>query len=371
MTTMKTDALTPALLKQLRTPLPGLALSLTMPTHRREPDNAQDPVRLRNLVARAERRLTEDPAVPREERLAVKAQLERAAAEVDLKHALDGLVVFASAEEWQIWSLPRWVPERVVVSDSYLTRNLVAAKAQAHPYWVLSLTSDRARLLSGIGEHLVDHGADGFPRAALPDLPDAQRTERIGDTPSTFQDEQTRHFMRQVHADSCALLTADPRPLYLVGLPQAVTLFEDIGSGNGRAAGHLLKGGLIDSPGHALVQELAPAFDEAARHRVDAASGRLDAARGRRAFAAGLDEVWQAVQEGRAELVVVEEHFHTTVAVNDGHLEPISPDEAGPTAREDIVDELVENALDRGTEVVFLPDETLTEHHRIAAVLRY
>lgn len=50
---MDTDALTPGLLQELRATRPYPALSLTMPTHRRAPDNAQDAVRLRNLVAEA------------------------------------------------------------------------------------------------------------------------------------------------------------------------------------------------------------------------------------------------------------------------------------------------------------------------------
>ncbi len=100
-------ALSADALAKLRQPRPYPAVSLVMPTHRREPDSAQDPVRLRNLLARAEKALDEDPGVTRERRADVLDQLERAAAEIDLVHAEDGLVVFVAPGERQVWTVAR------------------------------------------------------------------------------------------------------------------------------------------------------------------------------------------------------------------------------------------------------------------------
>ena len=160
---MDTDALTPGLLQELRATRPYPALSLTMPTHRRAPDNAQDAVRLRNLVTEAGNRLDADPRVTHEARAAVKAQLDRAVAEVDQRRALDSLVILADADEYQIWQLPRTAPERVVLSDSYLTRNLVAAKAGAHHFWVLTISAEHAALWSGTDEALRGGGPARIP----------------------------------------------------------------------------------------------------------------------------------------------------------------------------------------------------------------
>ena len=61
-------ALSPTTLTELRRPRPYPAVSVLTPTHRREPENAQDPVRLRNVVAEAKKQLEADPAVTRERR---------------------------------------------------------------------------------------------------------------------------------------------------------------------------------------------------------------------------------------------------------------------------------------------------------------
>ncbi|MCX4552664.1 chemotaxis protein [Streptomyces sp. NBC_01387] len=374
---METNALTPALLQTLRKKQPHPVVSVSMPTHRREPDNAQDSVRLRNLMTEAGRRIDADESVSRQVRVGLKAQLDRALAEVDLRYSLDGLVIFAGTDEYQIWVLERAVPERVVVSDSYLTRNLVAARAQARPYWVLAVAATRATLWHGSGETVREHTGNTFPVTPDELQNDPQREERVGDVASTFQDEETRRFLREVDTALGAILTAVPRPLYVVGLAPALSLLEDVGTATRNAAGKVLTGGMVNGPAYELHKELEPSLAEFQRRTAERTADRLDAARGRRTFAAGLDEVWEAVREGRAAFVAVEEGFQQTVRVKEGHLAPADPAEHESQApddgivREDIVDELVELALDSGAEVAFVPDGTLADHQHIAAELRY
>lgn len=372
---MDTDALTTSALQELRSARPYPAVSLTMPTHRREPEAAQDAVRLRNLVGRAAERLEADPEVTRQARTAVKEQLDRAVTDLDPRRALDGLVILASADEHQVWRLPRTLPERVVVSDTYLTRNLVAAKAQARPYWAVTVSAEHATLWSGTGEALREARTGGFPLTARREEFDAQREERVGDTPSTFQDEQTRQFLRSVDEALRAVLTTESRPLYLLGLAPALALLEEVGESARSSAGRVSKGVPADISPTELLKELTPALEGQRLNTAENVEKRLDEALGRRDFAGGLDEVWSAVQDHRARLVAVEEHYQRTVRLTDGHLTPVpdgategaSPDEV----REDIIDELVEAALDSGADVVFLPDDALAEHDRIAAALRY
>lgn len=374
---MDTDALTAGLLQELRAAKPYPALSLTMPTHRRAPDNAQDAVRLRNLVSEAGRRLDADPDAGREVRAAVRQQLDRAVDEVDPRRALDALVILATADEFQIWQLPRTAPERVVLSDTYLTRNLVAAKAQAQPFWTLTVSADHAALFSGTSDAAHEEHIGGFPLTAPHEAPNPQREERIGDTPSTFTDEETRQFMRTVDEKLRGVLATDPRPLYLVGLAPALALLDEVGEVGEvakEAVGRVTKGAPADTSPSDLLTELRPALEARQKRFAAEIDGKLDEARGRRAFAGGLDEVWAAVREGRAGLVAVEEHYQQTVRVDQEHLVPVSGDAADPAdtgVREDIVDELVEAALDSGADVVFVADDSLKEHGRIAAALRY
>ncbi|MFI9296930.1 baeRF3 domain-containing protein [Streptomyces gardneri] len=355
-------------LAELRRPRPYPALSVLMPTHRREPEKAQDAVRLRNLVAQAEKALENDPDVPRERRGEMVDRLRRAVAELDPTHAQDGLVIFVAQGEHHVWSVARVVPERVVLSDTFLTRNLVAAQAAEQPYWALAVAADRISLWDGSPEQATEYSGDGFPLARSLEDPDAERKQRIGDLPSTFQDEATRRFLREGHDKLRAVLARTPRPLYVLGSAAALSLLEEIGP-LGPGAVSIQHGGLADGPAGAVAEAVEPVRTAREAATTATIAAELEAARGRREFAGGLDEVWQAVQEGRVRLLAVEEHYRTVVREKEGHLEPA--DAGQPGARDDMVDEIVEQALERGAEIRFVPDDALAGQGHIAGVLRY
>ncbi|MFE0512307.1 chemotaxis protein [Streptomyces sp. NPDC058964] len=361
-------ALSPVNLAELRRPRPYPAVSVLTPTHRREPENTQDPVRLRNVVAEAKKQLESDPSVTRERRTDVIEQLDRALAEVDLAHAEDGLVIFAAPGEHQVWSLGRTVPERVVLSDTFLTRNLVSARAAERPFWVLSVSADRITLWSGGPERVTEDHSGGFPMTRDRENFDAERQEQIGDIPSTFRDEGTRRFLRDADTALTALLRDAPRPLFVTGEQAALSALDEVGSAI-RDAVHVPHGGLANGTPDAVWQAIRPTVEAAARKATDTVARELDSARGRKEFAAGVDEVWQSAREGRVRLLAVEENYRITVRDDGDHLIPAESGDLD--AREDIVDEIVEQCLETGADVRFVPDGTLGDEDGIAGVLRY
>ncbi|MFE5186157.1 chemotaxis protein [Streptomyces sp. NPDC056628] len=362
-------ALSPRTLSELRRPRPYPAVSVLTPTHRREPYRTQDQVRLRNVVAEAKKRLESDPSVTRERRAEVERELDQALAEVDLASAEDGLVIFAAPGEHQVWSLARTVPERVVLSDTFLTRTLVSAQAAERPYWVCSVAADRATLWTGTLDRITEARTGGFPLTRRPQNFDAERREQIGDTPSTFRDEDTRHFLKEVDSALSAVVRRHPRRLYVTGEAGAMSLLDEIG-GAAKLAVHIPHGGLAHGTRDAVWQAVGPRITADIRESTDEVMRELVAARGRRAYAAGVDEVWRSAREGRVRLLAVEEDFRMTVRGDEGdHLIPAASGELD--AREDIVDEIVEQCLETGADVRFVPDGTLDDAERIAAVLRY
>ncbi|MEV5548455.1 chemotaxis protein [Streptomyces sp. NPDC052309] len=361
--------LSPATLAELRRPRPYPAVSVLTPTHRREPNNAQDPVRLRNAVAEAKKQLEDDPSVTRERRIEVSRELDRALTEVDLAHAEDGLAIFAAPGEHQVWTLARSVPERVVLSDTFLTRNLVAAQTAERPFWVLSVAADRVALWNGGVDRVVEERTGGFPMDRPPENFDPERQERIGDTPSTFRDETTRRFLRDADAAMAKVLRAHPRPLYITGPQPALSLLDEAG-GIARDAVLVPRGGLAHGgTAEGVWQAVHPVLAEEARGSAAAVAKELEAARGRKDYAAGVDELWQSARSGRVRLLAVEENYRVTVRDAGDHLIPAESGDLD--AREDIVDEIVEQCLETGADVRFVPDGTLGDANGIAGVLRY
>ncbi|UNT00122.1 hypothetical protein MMF93_29445 [Streptomyces tubbatahanensis] len=373
---MRTDDLTNEVLAELRQPRPYPAVTLVLPTHRTKPDGLQDPVRLRNLIADAGRRLDDDPQVTSQVRAEVVGQLEAAEEEIDLVYALDALVLFAAQGEHQFWHLPRRVDaERIVVDRTFLTRNLVAAKAQNRPYWVLAFSEDLARLWSGSGEQLTEERRYGFPVESATVDSERERASRTGDFTSGYRDEAALQHLRDVDASLSRALHEAPRPLLLAGLQHGLSALADVGTRAARGAvATVPKGGLAPARASVVREAVAPARAELLRARGEKALGRLGDAIGRKEFVAGIDEVWRAAREGRLALLVVEEPYRQKVRFDGDHLAPAADDavsDSGGEVYDDIVDETVEAALATEAEVVFVPDGALAEHGRIAGVVRY
>ncbi|MFF5159534.1 chemotaxis protein [Streptomyces sp. NPDC000348] len=360
--------LSPATLAGLRRPRPYPAVSVLTPTHRRDPLSAQDAVRLRNAVAEAKKRLEADPAVTRDRRADVALHLDRALAEVDLAHSEDGLAIFAAPGEHQVWSLARTVPERIVLSDTFLTRNLVSAHTAEQPFWVLSVSADRATLWSGGVDRVTEERAGGFPLIREEPNFDPERQEWIGDQPGNFRDEDTRRFLREADTAMGKLLRDHPRPLYVTGDPAALSLLCEAGSVAGDAV-QVPHGGLAHGTPEAVWQAVGPALEDRARKSTEDVARALDSARGRKEFAAGVDELWQSAREGRVRLLAVEENYRITVRDTGDHL--VVAEDGDLDVRADIVDEIVEQCLETGAEVRFVPDGALGDADGMAAVLRY
>ncbi|WP_436738916.1 hypothetical protein [Streptomyces sp. BBFR102] len=384
---MHTSELTPAVLKELRRPRPYPAVSLLMPTHRTRPERDQDFIRLRNLLSEARKRLREDPRVERDARLELEGKLsEESFREFeDIVYAGDGLLLLvAPGEELQTWQLstPVEVPTRIVFSDTYLTRSLVNARLHAHPYYVLVLDQETSRLWVGEGERLTeveDHGFPAPPR--IPDPEDAVPGPLYGRSPSAIREERVRQYMTDVDERLTRALDAQPLPLFVVGGVEVLSRFDQVTRHAARFAGRVELAGQDTDSRTKLAERLVPAREEWARERVRQDMAALDDARSAKRFAGGLPEVWTMAAERRVGLLLVEESFVAVGQVDEEgrlHLEEVPEGteppldvEVGVSAGTDIVDTLVETALDGDAQVRFVPDGTLTGDGRVAAVVRF
>ncbi|MEV0848311.1 hypothetical protein AB0J21_20950 [Streptomyces sp. NPDC049954] len=366
-----TFELNPDILAALRAPRPYPAVSLLLPTHRAAPENAQDGIRLRNVVGEAKRRLAHDPAVDKETLQAIEARIDTAVASVDLSQVTEGTLLLVSTQDYEVWQLPTTPEERVVVSDTYLTRDLVSSWLHERPYWVLVLSEECSRLWHGAGESLSEVTGFGFPaEPELPDQRDALPGANFGTMPSPYREERLRQYLRDVDDKLMEPLRTGKGPVHLVGLANALNTFAERSRNAERIGARVERGGADKAPAHTLLEILGPARAEYTASQQRAALERLSEAIGARRFAAGTDEIWQNVQEGRVQLLLVEDSFQVSAVPEATHLVPSSsPDD--PDVEDDVVDTLVESALGTGAEVVFVPDDALSGHGRIAAVLRY
>ena len=123
-------------------------LSLYQPTHRRHPDNQQDPIRFGNLVKALEESLLQQ--LPKEEiRPLLQPFLALANHHDFWNHALDGLAVLGAKGIFRVFRLQRPVAELAVVADSFHIKPLMRILQSADRYHVLGLNRQEVKLFEG------------------------------------------------------------------------------------------------------------------------------------------------------------------------------------------------------------------------------
>jgi hypothetical protein len=141
-------SLTKESLTELLAPHSAPCLSLYQPTHRRHPENQEDPIRFRNLVKEMEASLLQ--AYPTTEARLLLKPFDALAHDRDFwNHTLDGLAVLGAPDFVRVFRLPRSVAELVVVADSFHTKPLWQFLQSVDRYQVLGLSLDKIRLFEG------------------------------------------------------------------------------------------------------------------------------------------------------------------------------------------------------------------------------
>ncbi len=157
-------SLTKVSLNELLVPHPAPCLSLYQPTHRRHPENQQDPIRFRNLVKELEASLLQ--AYPTIEARLLLKPFDALAYDDDFwNHTLDGLAVLGAPDFFRVFRLPRPVTELVVAADSFHIKPLWRFLQSVDRYQVLGLSLDKIRLFEGDRDALEEvELAAGVPR---------------------------------------------------------------------------------------------------------------------------------------------------------------------------------------------------------------
>ena len=123
-------------------------ISLYQPTHRRHPENAQDPIRYRNMLGEMETSLREK--YPTRQVRTILEKFQALARDKDFwNHRTDGLAILSSPEKFEIFELQRPLKELLVVADSFHMMPLLRTLQSADRYQILCLTRSEAKLYEG------------------------------------------------------------------------------------------------------------------------------------------------------------------------------------------------------------------------------
>ncbi|UOO81948.1 hypothetical protein LVJ83_00255 [Uruburuella testudinis] len=358
-----------AIIKNIQSMHATPSVTITLPTNRTYPDNEKDAIRLKNLVNEAVNRLEQDYG--KREAAAVAAGINRLADSVSHRYNLDGLVIFASADYTELFHLPFCLPERVTIADHFLTRDLVYALNRSPLYLLTVLSENGTRLFVGHKDALDEVEAYGFPFTLEEEIPEAAVNQDI----SHVRDQMITDQMREVGEALTEAQKQIPAPIVVVGVDRNIGHFKE-GARNSSQVMLYINSGHNSDGTRELAQRIWPQIKDALAQARQKVIAELENAKSNNLFVGGLNEIWQAVTDGRAEVLVVEEDLHIPAEVStDGReITELLAESAGGNGYQDIVDEIIEKTLATGGQVKFVDNgslKTINPMRGMAVITRY
>lgn len=343
-------------------------VTITLPTHRTVPENRQDSVRLKNLVKETTDRLLNE--FNKRDVEALLKRLENLTSTIDFQKSLDGLALFVNQDFGRGFRLPFAIKERVAIDDTFFTRDLINALNHSTRYWVLVLSEKPTRLYEGFNHELTEIEEGGFPMIHEGPGGEAPLPGGFGVNKSAHRDERHRQFFRKVDEALKPFLANDPLPLFVVGVDRYHAFFNEVSAHTNAVTGRVTGSHDKTSP-YELGVLVQPLVDQHRDEKRLEALKQLERAVSERKFVSTIGEVWRLANEGRGDLLLVEEDFHYPGRLDEnGTLIP-ADDPSAPGVMDDAVDEIIETVLNKQGRVVFVENGKLEKHGRIAMVLRF
>jgi len=387
MTQTKT-VLTHETLADLAAAHPAPCLSLYQSTHRRHPDNHQDPIQFRNLVKELERSLQH--AYPAAEIRSLLEPFESLGADDAFwNHGMDGLAVLGGRNLFRVFQLQRTVADLAIVADSFHTNPLRRFLQSADRYQVLGLSFHKIQLFEGNRNALDEiDPAPEVLRAIAGALGNAltepnQSVASYGSAggvrhpshhsqggPKDVSEIDAERFFRAIDR---AVLEHHSRPsglpLILASLPQHQHLFHQVSHNPFLVAeGLLINPGVL--PNDALRERIWQTFEPHYTARMKHWADEFAVARSK---GLGVDEMSQAAAAaaaGQIDTLLIEDGRQMpgriTAATGQVQLAEVSDPEV-----DDVLDDLGQLVLSKGGCVVLLPAEQMPTDTGIAATCRF
>jgi hypothetical protein len=265
-------------------------VSIFMPTHRAGEEIHQDPIRLKNLISRAEERL-------------IAVELRRPAAKELLgplrdlvededfwQHQSDGLALFASPGTSRDYSLPLELEELVVVADNFHLKPLLPLLSGDGRFYILAVSQNDIRLLEGARHQVREIELQDVPESLAEALryDDPERSVQFHTQTRTIRDgrramfhghgvvtdEDKNNLLRYFHKVDQGvqdLLSDERAPLLLAGVDYLLPIYREANT-----YPHLLDAGITGNPEELRPEELhgqawkviQPHFEEAQHEAV-------------------------------------------------------------------------------------------------------
>lgn len=352
-------------LKKVKDITSRYCVTILLNTHRTIPDNEKDPIVLKNLVKEAQTRLLKE-----KDQNAVKNvinKMEALAGSIDHRHNLESLVLFVNEDMAEYIRLPISVEERVVLDDTFATRDIFRAIHMEKGYYVLVLSRDKARLIEAFNDKVIEEVSGDFPVDNISLYPLQKAEAAIAARQTHLQQE----FFNVVDKRLVGVINKNPLEVFLSTEESNYHQYLKIADKKEFIIGYL-NGNRMGEKNYHIIDAVLPEVKKIREEEIRQRLNELNSAAGAGKVLTDLNDIWRAVKDGRGKTLFVKQGFFQPARINNGVVEVVKDSERDvPGIVDDIIDEMIEFNSSNGGDSVFVTGNELDKYQGLALTTRY
>jgi hypothetical protein len=354
-------------LKELKKINSENCVTLVLNTHRTAPDNQKDVILLKNLIKETEERLLQE--TDKKSAQSIVEHLSKLESEIDHNHNLESLMLFVNVEKGvsEFMRLPVAVTDRVIIGDTFATRDLLRAIHLNSNYYVLVLSQQKVRLIQAFNDEAIKEFTSPFPIENT-----ELYTTGIENSNASRQTSLLAEFFNRIDKEVNKIRKVSPLPVMICSEDGSFHDYLKIADEKHSIYEMHLNGNRLEEKAAAIVKEAWPILKEHVVSKNNARKSELDEAVGTGRFLSDVNDIYQAINEGRIQTLFVQQGLFQPAVMDKDFIQLlVDKDEKQAGMIDDIFDELIEFNLNHGGDAVFLPAGTLDEFNGFGAITRY
>lgn len=339
-------------------------VSIILNTHRTKPDNQKDAITLKNLIKKTEERLLNDY----DKRFAsfIIKKLKNLANTINHNFNLESLVLFVNADFAEYTIIPIEVEDRVIIDNTFATRDLVRAMHQATGYYVLVLSRQNARLIEAYNDKVVQEFKGNFPIKNT-----LYTKDKIKLSTAKGQDNLIEEFFNKVDKLVLKSIKNNPLPIILATEIRNFSHYQKIADKKDLIVGHVSRNRDDEKPYNIILDAWKVVQANVKEKHADRIV-ELGKAVSLGRYLSDYNEIWNVLQQGRGQTLFVKNDFFQSALLIDNKI--LLNTNFGNNQKgivDDIIDEMIELNISFGGDTVFLEGNELEQFQNLALITRY
>lgn len=341
-------------------------ITIIMTTHRTKPDYLNDGLHLKNMIKDVETRLMAD--VSKKEATKLLERVNALAETIDHSQNLESLMLFVNEDVAEYTRLPIKVEDRVVIDETFATRDLIRAMHLETHYYILVLSQDKIRLIEAMNDKAIQEIGKPFP------IENNQffSKNRSEDAIASRKTNLIAEFFNQADKDVNKVRKDNPLPVFICALEENHNEYIKIADLKNTIFDVFLNKNKINDPVHSIVEESWSVVKDYVIEKNNNRKEELKKAVGENKFLSDTNEIWKAISEGKIQTLFIEQGLFQPAVMKGDEIVYVSDDRRNDTGViDDVFDEMIEANMNYGGDVVFLPKGELQKFNGFGAITRY